>query len=760
MSGYGMPQESAPRSTRSGRSGPALPVLELVGVGLAVLAFIVAFLPWAKPDVQVPDGVDASVDSVNGWNLALPTVATTLLLVAAALVAAPLLSRPAATGTEDDPAASPVPALLATLGALFMVVWVITGGTYLGTDLSRGLGTWLGLVLGLGTAAVLVLSWLQRTGRVKKAPAAGPSNWNQGQPQGWGQPGGGYQSPQGYGASAERPAQRPAQRPADGPAAAARVRAAAVVRGARRLPRADHRRAAGPAAGPVRAGAVPAAGRWLPEPGRRRVQPPGLTLGAPAQVTGPAMSEWVAVTDVRQRPGARPPAEPPAVRPSLVLHGCLVAAAAALSGLATLAAVVLIAWVADAGPGSTGTDAVRAAADGWLLAHGGGLTVPAGHVRGIPLGLTVLAAVVLHRAGASLARAVEVPDLRTAGRTVAALAVPYGLLAAVVAKLAATGTAAASAPLAGLGALVLAGLAGGRGVLRAADLGPAAARRVPPWLPAVGRATLAGAGALAAAGLAVLLAALVRHGGRFAELFGSLRPGLVGGVVLLLGCVLLLPNGALWALAYAAGPGFTVGAGTGISPFGATLGPVPAFPLLAALPGDGTPPPVVRAALLLPVLAGVLAGCVVGRRMPPATGPGRLPAALTGRAARLATYGLLAGVLAALLIAALAVLAGGALGPGYLAAVGPSGWQVAAALALEVGVPAAVTAALVPTPGGARPTPPDGGDEPVNETPTAAAEPDAGLDDDREDRDDRDDDRDDRNGDRNGEGTGEQPADR
>jgi hypothetical protein len=199
MSGYGMPQGPTPGSPRAGRTGPALPVLELVGVGLAVLAFIVAFLPWAKPDVQVPDGVDASVDSVNGWNLALPTVATALLLVAAALVVAPLLNRPAATATEEYPAASPVPALLATLGALFMVVWVITGGTYLGTDLSRGIGTWLGLVLGLGTAAVLVLSWLQRTGRVKKAPAAGPSNWNQGQPQGWGQPTGGYQTPQGYG---------------------------------------------------------------------------------------------------------------------------------------------------------------------------------------------------------------------------------------------------------------------------------------------------------------------------------------------------------------------------------------------------------------------------------------------------------------------------------------------------------------------------------------------------------------------------------
>ncbi|HVE29665.1 MAG TPA: DUF6350 family protein, partial [Mycobacteriales bacterium] len=149
------------------------------------------------------------------------------------------------------------------------------------------------------------------------------------------------------------------------------------------------------------------------------------------------------MTDVRRRAGAAPPA----VRPSVVLHGSLVAAAAVLSGLATLAAVVLVAWVADAGPGSTGTDALRAAADAWLLAHGGGLTVPAGDLRGIPLGLTVLAAIVLHRAGASLARAVEVPDLRAAGRAVAALAVPYALLAAAIAKVAATGTAAASAPL-------------------------------------------------------------------------------------------------------------------------------------------------------------------------------------------------------------------------------------------------------------------------------------------------------------------------
>jgi uncharacterized membrane protein YidH (DUF202 family) len=214
MSGYGMPQGPTPGSPRSGRSAPALPVLELVGVGLAVLAFIVAFLPWAKQDV--PEGVDVDAASAQGWDLPLPTVGVTLLLVAALLVAAPLFAKRAAATTEDD-AVSPVPAMLAVLGAVLLVVFVIIGA---GEGSKRGIGTWLGLVLGLGTAAVLELSWMQRTGRMKKpSPAAGPSNWNQGggQPQGWGQTPG-QQTP-GQAPGQQAPGQQPGGYPAQQPPA-------------------------------------------------------------------------------------------------------------------------------------------------------------------------------------------------------------------------------------------------------------------------------------------------------------------------------------------------------------------------------------------------------------------------------------------------------------------------------------------------------------------------------------------------------------
>ncbi len=199
MSGYGTPPGPPSSTPRSRRSAPALPVLELVGLGLAVLAFIVAFLPWAGSELS--DEL-----SVQGWDLAVPTAATVLLLVAGLLIAARLLTGTDADGGADsgvDKAASPVPALLAVLAAVLLVVHTLTGGEILGGEVQREIGVWLGLVVGLGAAAVLVLSWLQRTGRMRKpapaAPTGGP--WSQQQPpQGWGQqqPGYGQQAPGGY----------------------------------------------------------------------------------------------------------------------------------------------------------------------------------------------------------------------------------------------------------------------------------------------------------------------------------------------------------------------------------------------------------------------------------------------------------------------------------------------------------------------------------------------------------------------------------
>ena len=84
-----------------------------------------------------------------------------------------------------------------------------------------------------------------------------------------------------------------------------------------------------------------------------------------------------------------------------------------------------------------------------------------------------------------------------------------------------------------------------------------------------------------------------------------LQPGFFGAILLFILNVLYLPNAALAVLSYFAGSGFAVGADTIISPFAHTIGTIPAFPLLAAVPTTSS-----RWALL--AIVGIfLSGCLL-----------------------------------------------------------------------------------------------------------------------------------------------------
>ncbi len=141
-------------------------------------------------------------------------------------------------------------------------------------------------------------------------------------------------------------------------------------------------------------------------------------------------------------------------------------------------------------------------------------------------------------------------------------------------------------------------------------------------------------------------------------------------------------------MAYVIGPGFAFGAGTVLAPTGSVLGPVPLFPMLAALPAvpqgphAGRPGLVALAVLAVPYLAGAFGGLLTVRTAP----------SPTIEAAPL--WGLACGAAAGCVTGALAVFSGGPLGTGRLAAVGPSGWQVALVATLEIGISAAVTAGI------------------------------------------------------------------
>ena len=72
-------------------------------------------------------------------------------------------------------------------------------------------------------------------------------------------------------------------------------------------------------------------------------------------------------------------------------------------------------------------------------------------------------------------------------------------------------------------------------------------------------------------------------------LVDGLQPGIFGGVLLLILCVLYLPNAAVAFASYIAGSGFAVGAGTLVSPWWHNLDQLPVFPLLGIIPVDRHP---------------------------------------------------------------------------------------------------------------------------------------------------------------------------
>jgi hypothetical protein len=384
---------------------------------------------------------------------------------------------------------------------------------------------------------------------------------------------------------------------------------------------------------------------------------------------------------VERRPLSRPQPPAPSAAPHALVPGLAAAAWAAGAGLVAIAVPVLLAWATDPRSGSGAAAATRTAGQLWLLAQGTPLTTPTGVVGLTPLGLLVLPLLLLHRAGRHATRTVGHSGRREAWVLVLAVAAPYALMAAAVAVLSATPSIHPDPARALLGAMAVAAVGAGTGVLREALLFgllerlPARAR----WL-ATG--TAAAVGLLVAGGTLLAGASFALHAGQATALASTTGPGLFGGVALLLLGILLVPNAALWGTSWIAGPGFAVGAGTAVGPFATNLGPVPAFPLLAALPGGEAPVWLGVVMLAIPLGAGVLGGLLVARRL----SCSRALAAVEASAL---------GPCVGLVIAALAGISGGPLGAHRLATVGPSPWKVGLAVTLEIALPAAVTAAAV-----------------------------------------------------------------
>lgn len=341
----------------------------------------------------------------------------------------------------------------------------------------------------------------------------------------------------------------------------------------------------------------------------------------------------------------------------------------------SLAPLVALAALGVAGTGLGAAATVRVAVGAWMLGHGVPVGVGDDRITLVPLAITGWVAWRLGRAGVHAGRPIGAPRSASVWPAVQA-----GLAVAVVYA----GIGAGAALLAGAVGLpvepgrvaanfgALAAACAMTGALRHALAGRRLVRRLPRVLTDAVRAGLAAVAFLLAAGAAAGGLALGLAGKDAGAILAAYGTGLAGQAGITALCLAYLPNLAVWGAAYLVGPGFAVGSGTVVSPEDVLVGPVPALPVVAALPNGALAGVWPTLLLGAPIVAGLAAGVLLGR------GRGRWPA-LVGSA-------LLTGPVAGGLLQLVLLASRGALGSGRLVTLGPYDQRVAMLCAAVIGL--------------------------------------------------------------------------
>ncbi len=373
-------------------------------------------------------------------------------------------------------------------------------------------------------------------------------------------------------------------------------------------------------------------------------------------------------------------------------------ASAATLSLLAIALPVLLVWVASPQSTVAWTTAFSVGADGWLLGHGVHLGIGSATVSLTPWLLTAVPLVWAFLAGRRVLGLLGDDDVRRLGGfgalrvdvldAGAGFTGSYTLVTLVVALLSRGAHVQPSLVGAVLGGLLLSLLAlvlavcsefrGDIGTV-APDLAAAWHDLVPRFVRRAVRPAVWGVVCSLACGVLVTLVVIALHAGRVGRLYDALGAGVVGGTIATLAQLALLPNLGVWALAWMAGPGFGIGAGSSITWTRSDPGLLPLVPVLGALPDPGPLPSWLWAAVLVPVAV----GAVVGWRSLRAV-------------SRLSTWQIKAEtsaaacVLCAVVLTLAVVAAGGAAGAARLGNVGANPWAVGGALLGELLLGAAV----------------------------------------------------------------------
>lgn len=174
------------------------------------------------------------------------------------------------------------------------------------------------------------------------------------------------------------------------------------------------------------------------------------------------------------------------------------------------------------------------------------------------------------------------------------------------------------------------------------------------------------------------------------RLYQGLGLSLLGGIMVTIGQLALLPNLIVYGASWISGVGFAIGTGSYVSPLASQLGPLPALPIFAALPTGGFDRGILFA--LVPVVTAFVATILVRKftdqlRWEYAT---RFSAALA--------LSFVSATVAALLALALGLVASGSIGPGRFEFLGVDALMFAAVIFIEVLIPCFVASLVVVSP--------------------------------------------------------------
>jgi len=173
-------------------------------------------------------------------------------------------------------------------------------------------------------------------------------------------------------------------------------------------------------------------------------------------------------------------------------------------------------------------------------------------------------------------------------------------------------------------------------------------------------------------------------------LYQGLGLSVLGGVMLTIGQLAILPNLIVYGASWISGSGFAIGTGSYVSPFAAELGPLPALPVFAALPTGGFERGLML--ILIPVLAALIATFFVARHAD------QLRWEYGTRLSGALSLSLVAALTSAVAVYVVSLAASGSFGPGRFETVGAEPIIFALVVFVEVLVPSFLAALVIARP--------------------------------------------------------------